>query len=125
MNDTLFDQFWILYPRKVAKRNAEKAWRRMTDVERRKAIEAIPNHARMWEDVAFIPYPATWLNGARWDDEIKYFGPTLKQVVTAWWTTHEGVEKKARELGMQAKRGESYADFKTRVAEADKMSRAA
>lgn len=118
-----FEDFWSLYPRKVAKKDADKAWKRLTPAEREKAVEAIPKHAAMWEDPSFIPYPATWLNGARWEDEIQHFGPTPKKVSSAWWTTHEGVERRARELSMTAKAGENWAQFKERVIAADQMNR--
>lgn len=45
-------------------------------------------------------------------------------VTEAWWTSDEGVMKRGRELGLEPKRGESMANFKARVGEADKMSRA-
>lgn len=32
-----------------------------------------------------------------------------------WWSSNEGIDKKGRELGMQARGSESYADFKQRL----------
>ena len=122
--DPDFAQFWSLYPRKVAKKDAEKAWKKLTPPEKSKAIAAIPKHAALWEDPHYIPHASTWINGARWEDQIEHHGATLKQVVSAWWTTHEGVEAKARELHLTPRMGESWAKFKERVAETDRMSRA-
>lgn len=71
----LFDLFWAAYPRKVAKDKALRAWRRLNpDPELFQAMSAALERAkasREWqkEGGAYIPYPATWLNGRRWEDE--------------------------------------------------------
>jgi hypothetical protein len=70
-----FDQFWSAYPRKVAKPQAMKAWNKIKPSEpmTSKIMSAV--HAQsasdQWtkDDGKFIPHPATWLNGQRWDDE--------------------------------------------------------
>jgi hypothetical protein len=69
--DVEFDRFWAAYPRRVAKREARKAWDR--------AIQrADPDRIRIGaeryrddpgRDPAFTAHPATWLNGDRWNDE--------------------------------------------------------
>lgn len=69
-----FDDFWSVYPRKVSKATASKAWAKLkpddslcatilADVKQRVSGE--------WKgkDVQYIPYPATYLNGKRWQDE--------------------------------------------------------
>lgn len=67
-----FDDFWLLYPRRVAKRDAQKAWSRMTADEQAAAVVAMVDWRRVWrgKDPQYIPHPATWLNGARWEDEL-------------------------------------------------------
>jgi hypothetical protein len=68
-----FATFWLLYPRRVAKRDAEKAWSKMTPAERFDAVVALADWIKVWRargDLEFVPYPATWLNGARWEDEL-------------------------------------------------------
>jgi len=71
-----FDQFWSSYPRKVGKTAALKAWKRLKpNLELLQIIlGAVDAQARSlgWtkDGGQFIPYPATWLNGRRWDDEI-------------------------------------------------------
>jgi hypothetical protein len=70
-----FRVFWAAYPRKVAKRAAEKAWGRLkpssilvlvilADVEGRRKSE-------QWKKSGgqFIPHASTYLNGRRWEDE--------------------------------------------------------
>jgi hypothetical protein len=72
-----FDQFWSAYPRKVAKQAAVKAFKKI-----KKPADLMPailagikaqRETYDWqkEDGHFIPYPATWLNGHRWEDKIE------------------------------------------------------
>ena len=117
-----FGQFWYLYPRKVARKAALKAWSRLTDSEQAKALEALPAHILLWDDQAFTPHASTWLHGERWTDVLESRQPSL---VSAWWTTHEGVEKRGRDLGLAPKVGESHGGYKNRVIEADRAKRAA
>lgn len=67
-----FSDFWLLYPRRVAKKDALKAWARMTPNQQMAALTACVNWRRVWanKDIDYLPYPATWLNGERWDDEL-------------------------------------------------------
>lgn len=67
-----FDDFWALYPRRVAKKAARKAWEKLSADQQRQAFEALPDHARMFSNRAMehVPHAATWLNGERWEDEI-------------------------------------------------------
>ncbi len=72
--DVHFEAFWINYPRKEAKAAARKAWpaaARKLDPER--LAKAARYWAGLWADAGtprqFIPYPATWLNGERWNDD--------------------------------------------------------
>lgn len=68
-----FDTFWDAYPRKEAKRNAEKAY---LSALKRTGGDATPLilGARRYaadpnREQAFTALPATWLNGDRWGDE--------------------------------------------------------
>lgn len=73
--DSPFVQFWAAYPRKVAKNDAEKAFER----HRLKGnlsvvLKALEEQKRTieWtkEGGRFIPYPASWINSGRWEDDI-------------------------------------------------------
>jgi len=78
-----FGRFWAAYPRRVAKVGAFKAWAKLKPdallVER--ILKAVNEHKRSvsWLRDAgqYIPYPATWLNERRWEDEIIAPGQTL------------------------------------------------
>ena len=71
----LFDRFWGAYPRKVSKADAKKAFVKLNpDTELVEAmLRALDWQKRLpeWtkDGGQFIPYPATWLNARRWEDE--------------------------------------------------------
>jgi hypothetical protein len=67
-----FSEWWSLYPKKVGKLGATKAWKKALKVASAAAIIAATEaFARecLGTDQQFIPHPATWLNAGRWDDE--------------------------------------------------------
>lgn len=66
-----FDTFWKHYPRKVAKPNALKAWLKLKpdDDLTKKIISAVSKQNLSAREEKFIPHPASWLNGQRWEDE--------------------------------------------------------
>lgn len=117
-----FEDFYKAYPRKMARKDAEKAWARMTAEERERAMAALPNHLRYWDATdtgkEFIPYPATWLNGARYDDDIEMPQERIPEKAVAWWASEEGVIAKGKEMGVHPRGGESMAQYKARVVEA-------
>jgi len=75
-DSTAFDIFWRAYPRHVAKQNAVRAFAKLNpndellsiilkDIKTRKSTEAWKKDGGQ-----FIPHPATYLNGKRWEDDI-------------------------------------------------------
>lgn len=81
-NNELFDRFWQTYPRHENKQAAIKAFNKLGITEEMlmmllSSIERQKESAQWKENGGqFIPHPATWLNGHRWEDE-------LSQVVAA------------------------------------------
>ena len=68
-----FEDFWLMYPKRVARRDAEKAWARVGHEERVAALVALVKWRRVWlarGEIQYVPHAATWLNGARWEDEL-------------------------------------------------------
>lgn len=71
--DDAFDEFWIRYPRKVAKGAARKAWKaalkkvsdpsELVNASRRFSVRVQGSEEK------FIPHASTWLNAERWLDE--------------------------------------------------------
>ena len=82
-NTLEFDRFWQAYPKKEAKKAAERAWK-----QRRPPIEAVlkalewqrqsPNWTK--DGGQFIPNPASYINAGRWDDEpvVEVAAPEIK-----------------------------------------------
>lgn len=72
-DDVEFDRFWQAYPRKAGKGQARRAWRRA--VKKVPGDELVTFAEQFARDVVlvvepqFVPHPATWLNGERWEDE--------------------------------------------------------
>jgi DNA-binding transcriptional regulator YhcF (GntR family) len=60
-----FEEFWRVFPRKVAKLKAEKAYASIIKSKRASADE------RTGEDPKFTKHPPTWLTGGCWTDEPK------------------------------------------------------
>ena len=75
MQEQLFDRFWAVYPRKVGKKDAVKAWNKLKPDETLtiQIIEGVERWklSTQWtkDGGQYIPYPATFLNGERWKDE--------------------------------------------------------
>ena len=69
-----FEQFYNLYPRKVQKQRAMKAFNKLTKKEIKLVIDTLPGHIKNWDikatDKEFIPHPATWLNAKSWEDDV-------------------------------------------------------
>jgi hypothetical protein len=68
-----FEDFWALYPRKMAKADARKAWAKLPPQLYAEVLTALAGWRRVWlerGELQFVPYPATWLNGERWTDEL-------------------------------------------------------
>lgn len=84
-----FTEFWAIYPKKAAKPDAEKAWDKnvqtedladliISDVERRRGkSDWLRDNGR------YIPYPATYLNQHRWEDEepLKVVGGIEREIL--------------------------------------------
>lgn len=71
-----FDRFWAAYPRKTSKQDAKRAFDKLKPTEEQlqvmlSAIEK-QKQSQQWQDAdgRYIPHPATWLNGKRWEDEL-------------------------------------------------------
>lgn len=66
--DNDFETFYSLYPRKISRTNAEKAWKKQKCVLSQ-VMPSLQKQMKLWTDPQFIPHPASWLNGRRWEDE--------------------------------------------------------
>jgi hypothetical protein len=66
-----FEEFYNAYPRRQAKQDAEKAWRKLNPNEQlRSAILTDVRQRYAGTELRFVPFPASYLRGARWNDEV-------------------------------------------------------
>lgn len=71
-----FEEFWLAYPRRLAKQDAAKAFAKLRadDALLRRILASleVAKASPDWlkDGGRFIPHAATWLNGKRWEDEL-------------------------------------------------------
>jgi len=83
-----FEQFWTVYPRKKKKGDAFRAWKRAKGRPPVPIlIESIERQKRStdWtkDNGDYIPYPASWINGRSWEDEVEV-QPSPDDLIRAW-----------------------------------------
>jgi len=111
----MFDEFWSLYPRKVNKAVARKAWAKLSAEQQLMAAKAISAHCEYWKsketELEFVPHASSWLNAERWEDEI-VIEPKKEKIDKKWMFSNEGIEAKAKELGVLGTGYDSYDSLK-------------
>jgi hypothetical protein len=94
-----FETFWMAYPRKVAKKDAQKAWVQVMKQPDAPTIEvimaAVERYKQTQKDKNYIAYPATWLRAGRWADENE--------------TNYDGGHEGERELPPNVAQAQSFA----------------
>lgn len=83
MEDSLivptFDEFWNAYAYKKGRKKAEEKWNRLKPKEKVACMKAVPAYVENTMIPGSVPtgtkkqfrmHPLTYLNGARWEDEI-------------------------------------------------------
>jgi len=73
-NMAIFDDLWKMYPKKVGKGQARKAFTAaLRKVDHDKIHLALIEYVRstQGDDKKYLPHLSTWLNGERWDDELQ------------------------------------------------------
>jgi len=115
-----FAEFWKQYPRKVSKREAEKAWNKLPPVDKDAALEALQQHIKYWQlkdtSSEFIPHASTWLNQARFEDELDMTEKAQKAPKLPWYSTEQLTLEKGREVGINPNPGEDFGQFRSRIA---------
>ena len=80
-----FENFWKIYPKKVGKGAAKKSFEKINPPQElfEKMLTAIDRwkKSQAWKKDGgqYIPYPATWLNQGRWDDEFENPKPAIPE----------------------------------------------
>lgn len=94
-----FDEFWEIFPRRVAKKAAQKKYD--AAVKSGVSEEAIINGAKSYakackgKDMQYIAHPATWLNQGRWEDEVddrEFVTDDVYRKGVRYYSAHTGEE---------------------------------
>ena len=109
-----FEKFWNVYPRKVAKKSALKAW--VACVTKENLDDVVAGAIRFAHDPnlpveQFVPHPSTWLRSERWND-----GPLPERKLSP-------EEREAKELAIIERRRELERKHMAELLEQDKISR--
>jgi hypothetical protein len=88
VDDPDFAKFWDIYPRKVGKGEARKAWAKVTKngadpaeiIAGAERYRADPVRRR--KDIEYTKHPGPWLNAERWTDQLNSSDLPAQ---TAWW----------------------------------------
>lgn len=79
-DEQAFEAFWSVFPRKVKKPDALKAFKAaLKKVPFETIVDAVlaqKEAKNLKRPKDFIPYPATWLRGEQWGDELEFDEPT-------------------------------------------------
>jgi len=116
-----FAIFYGLYPRKMARKDAEKAWNKLTPTEQSECLETMPNYLKYWKIKKtakdLIPYPASFLNAQRWTDEIDIEPIQNKKPELPWYSSEELTARKAQEVNCPAYAGEGWQQWRARISQ--------
>lgn len=97
-----FEVWWEAYPRKAAKKEAQKAWAQMTAEISKLTLEVLMERTRSFaesvlhKDPEHIAHGATWLRGERWNDAL----PTRRSQTDGTTIPDRGIDRAA--AGQQA-----------------------
>lgn len=96
----VFEDFWSIYPRKTAKKEAYKSWLKVEQWGL-KIIDSLKRQVAggMWKEQKFIPHASTYLNQHRWEDEVVQVDEQGE--VKHWTDTWSGICRKGAELGIE------------------------
>ncbi|GAC1626763.1 MAG: hypothetical protein NVS9B10_15020 [Nevskia sp.] len=91
-----FDEFYKAYPKKQGPKKAREAWAKLKPNELLRA--SIARAVTAWsatsdwqkEGGKFVPMPATWINGGRWEDEVPSASTESSRVGSKPSTVHIG-----------------------------------
>lgn len=114
-----FEQFYAAYPKKQGREAAARAFAK-ADVPLAALLEALAwqSEQETWtkDGGKYVPMPATWLNGKRWQDQ----RPEVNGEPD-WRQSRSGVERRAKQLGIAPwDETEQWPVYLRRVVEADR-----
>ena len=90
-----FERFWEIWPKKTDRKNAEKKWKTAkVDEDKFKLVHdhLITRKAYDFTDKQFIPNPTTYINGAKWNDEVAAPKQSMATPLPTNYTVNENGE---------------------------------
>lgn len=116
-----FSIFWKEYPNKKAKPKALEAWRK-NKPNLQEVLKALAwqKETEQWQKNGgeFIPYPATWLNAGRWQDEPpEKINGVAKPKEPDWRESKEGIERVGKEIELEQLPNEDIKSYRKRIQE--------
>jgi len=94
-----FDEFWAVYPKKVGKDAAWRAWQKRRPTAEQLALITAALAWQVTQDAwtkdagQFVPHPATWLNRGQWDDEPGVVVEGRREFYSSEWVCPHGPPK--------------------------------
>ena len=123
-----FDLFWVAYPRKTAKSQALKAFSKLAPSvdQLDDMLQAISTQrtGKQWLD-GFIPHPATWINGSRWEDEQLPVGALIPEITVPGLAAVAQTSALLAEMAEAGRRSQSPEAQAARIAAMARMRGAA
>jgi uncharacterized protein YdaU (DUF1376 family) len=113
--EDLFSMFWKLYPNKVGKVVAQKAWKKLkiTDDLFTLIVDGLRKQvvSTAWtkDNGQFVPHPSTWINGKRWEDEVPEPTSTASNVHPFPQSRHTGFADRDYQAGLIKREDGTYA----------------
>lgn len=107
----MFELLWKSYPKKSAKEDAFKAFKKLhiqSEAELAPLIKSVEDHKRskQWQS-GVIPHLATYLNQRRWEDEIEELKPS-PTYSTMDPKVKDALDRRWEELYGKAKAGDKH-----------------
>lgn len=104
-NGELFEQFWTVYPKKIGRKKCRQIWDRLKPSAELagQIVTTVRAYARtdQWlkDNGEFIPHPSTFLNQARWEDELSV-KPEPQRGDVDWLPSEEEAQEIMRDAGL-------------------------
>jgi len=90
----MFDRFWLMYDKKVGdKQKCMKSFVKLSEQEIEKIFNTLPDFLKSITDKQFQPFPQTYINNKRWNDEL-----SVTQIANGGTETLAEREKRLTEL---------------------------
>lgn len=66
-----FNSFWLAYDKKVGRADAEKKWNRLSEADKRAAMQSVASYVQSTPDKQYRKNASTWINQRCWEDDIE------------------------------------------------------